>query len=358
MSADLRAEVQNRLQSLVDERLDGLSRRIQEWLAESNTRAEALSQIMEEARLEPVLLDTEIVDEMPASGGDLRAVATFAQEVESLTDQVAILGRLVSAAATQAGRVLLFVVRNERLMGWEGQGFPEGFSAKKVTVPSVGDSLLSHARGSCVTLIETPWDRAGNEELAGTLGIETPERMMASPLWVRDRVAAVLYADALGPADAWSPDAIRLIASLAGLSLEAIPARMKYPRPNTPVRPHEVKKPAKARDTAQAPLSPTQLAEIPATEEIDPEEARHHEDARRFARLLVSEILLYNEKEIEEGRLNKDLYERLKEDIDRSRQMYQQRAASQLPGGPDYFRQELIRTLANGDESALSIPWD
>jgi len=97
---------------------------------------------------------------------------------------------------------------------------------------------------------------------------------------------------------------------------------------------------------------------VPPAEEIDPEVARAHQDAQRFARLLVSEILLYNEKEIEEGRRNKDLYERLKEDIERSRQMYQRRTSPHLSDGPDYFLQELVRTLADGDESALTVPWD
>src|SRR5262249_46591031 len=46
------------------------------------------------------------------------------------------------------------------------------------------------------------------------------------------------------------------------------------------------------------------------------------EEARRFARLLVSEIKLYNERAVLEGREGGNLYQRLKEDIDRSRQMY------------------------------------
>ncbi|PYQ59926.1 MAG: hypothetical protein DMF53_17995, partial [Acidobacteria bacterium] len=40
-----------------------------------------------------------------------------------------------------------------------------------------------------------------------------------------------------------------------------------------------------------------------------------HEEARRLARLLVSEIKLYNEEQVEEGRRNRDIYERLREDI-------------------------------------------
>lgn len=86
-----------------------------------------------------------------------------------------------------------------------------------------------------------------------------------------------------------------------------------------------------------------------------PDDAALHEEARRLARLLVSEIKLYNEERVEEGRRNKDIYERLKEDIDRSRQMYEERVDSRILRSTDYFYQELVRILAAGDARALGI---
>ncbi len=80
-----------------------------------------------------------------------------------------------------------------------------------------------------------------------------------------------------------------------------------------------------------------------------------HEEARRLARLLVSEIKLYNEEQVEEGRRHRDLYLRLKEDIDRSRQIYDERVHDSVRGSTDYFQQELIRSLAGGDPRALGI---
>jgi hypothetical protein len=80
-----------------------------------------------------------------------------------------------------------------------------------------------------------------------------------------------------------------------------------------------------------------------------------HEEARRLARLLVSEIKLYNEDQVEEGRHNRDIYHRLKEDIDRSRQIYEERVHESVRGTTDYFQQELVRSLAGGDPRALGI---
>lgn len=80
-----------------------------------------------------------------------------------------------------------------------------------------------------------------------------------------------------------------------------------------------------------------------------------HEEARRLARLLISEIKLYNEEQVEDGRRNRDIYHRLKDDIDRSRQIYEERIHDSVRGTTDYFQQELVRSLAGGDPRALGI---
>jgi hypothetical protein len=88
---------------------------------------------------------------------------------------------------------------------------------------------------------------------------------------------------------------------------------------------------------------------------VSSEEETIHEEARRLARLLVSEIKLYNEDQVEDGRRNHDIYDRLKEDIDRSRQMYEERIDDRIRNSTDYFYQELVRILAAGDSKALGI---
>ena len=83
--------------------------------------------------------------------------------------------------------------------------------------------------------------------------------------------------------------------------------------------------------------------------EVPEEDRRMHNDARRFARLLVSEIKLYNEKKVLEGRQAADLYGRLKEAIDRSREMYDKRVQPPVAAKFDYFHYELVNSLAEGD---------
>ena len=130
--------------------------------------------------------------------------------------------------------------------------------------------------------------------------------------------------------------------------------------------------PAPVETPAEAPLettAPPVAAEAPAPTEAprrrygadvelpvevaSDEERRLHNDARRFARLLVSEIKLYNEQSVAEGRSRNDLYDRLREYIDRSREMYDKRVKPEVAQRYDYFHHELVSTLAEGDAAKL-----
>lgn len=87
--------------------------------------------------------------------------------------------------------------------------------------------------------------------------------------------------------------------------------------------------------------------------EVGEEDRRDHNNARRFARLLVSEIKLYNPEKLREGRDERDIYDRLRDAIDRSRKMYDERVKPPVAGTFDYFHYELVNDLAEGDESKL-----
>lgn len=91
--------------------------------------------------------------------------------------------------------------------------------------------------------------------------------------------------------------------------------------------------------------------------EVSDDERRLHNDARRFARLLVSEIKLYNEQKVNEGRNIGDLYDRLREAIDRSREMYDKRVQPQVAAKFDYFHYELVSNLAEGNSAKLGASY-
>ena len=120
--------------------------------------------------------------------------------------------------------------------------------------------------------------------------------------------------------------------------------------------PEQAPAPAASLPPVAAPLggsSRRYSGDVELPVEVGEEERRFHNDARRFARLLVSEIKLYNEQKVRDGREQSNLYERLREEIDRSRQMYDKRADPRVATRYDYFHHELVNTLAEGNPAKL-----
>lgn len=143
-----------------------------------------------------------------------------------------------------------------------------------------------------------------------------------------------------------------------------VPSADEFVAPAPPPPPKPVAPPPAAPPTPP----PAASEDRPSTQYIPPanlsrggaggpqsDDAKKHDEARRFARLLVSEIKLYNETKVEQGRRNGDLYERLKEDIDRSRQMYDERIGDDVRKVSNYFYDELVRILADGRADALGL---
>jgi hypothetical protein len=155
------------------------------------------------------------------------------------------------------------------------------------------------------------------------------------------------------------------------LEAESIPSLEPEPPQTEDIEPHQEpipeSEPVSMKDVeeslaAEVEEQPEQAATVPLPEAIIthkreekpvPEEERLHADAKRFARLLVSEIKLYNEHHVVEGRGNRDLYLRLKRDIDRSREMYEKRISPVVSQKIDYFHDEIIRILGDNDPSTL-----
>ena len=132
------------------------------------------------------------------------------------------------------------------------------------------------------------------------------------------------------------------------------PVHAPAPPPSAPVA---APAPAAALEGPASPASPVAPPPgfVPRARSLrggdDPQRAI--DDARRIARLLVSEIKLYNERKVAEGRAAGDLYVRLKDDIDRSRQVYAERTPEHVRATVDFFHEELVRILAEGKPEAL-----
>jgi hypothetical protein len=163
--------------------------------------------------------------------------------------------------------------------------------------------------------------------------------------------------------------ALREAAAREAVAREA--SELAYSQPDEP---ESIQEPAPSAESAPAAAAAEVSVPVGGGEEVpvlEPEGVREkrqevrpvlgeeklHADAKRFARLLVSEIKLYNERHVVEGRENRDLYLRLKRDIDRSREMYEKRVSTAVSRKIDYFHDEIIRILGDNDPSTLGIDY-
>ncbi len=187
-------------------------------------------------------------------------------------------------------------------------------------------------------------------------------------------VSSIFYADPGADSNTLPMNALKILAEFAGAQLDRLMAlsgvvssegagvAVEVPTVSAEPEPEPV---AQAAAAAEAPLEPAPPpppapapAPVAAPGEFDlaslsEEDQKLHKDAKRFAKLLVSEIELYNKGKVADGRKNRDIYARLKSDIERSRQTYEKRFGKTAAKEHDHFHDELVRVLATNDASLL-----
>jgi hypothetical protein len=310
----------------------------------------------------------------PDSHADLlRAISS----IHAGASQKEILRALLDSTAHYSGRSALFVIKSGLATGWQARGFANGDGIKDfaldVTGGIVAQALQSRvpARGMAEQV---------DPAFISSFGASADRRVLILPLLLKDKVAALVFSDA-GADEPGKIDANALeilvtatsawleVASLRkqtqkegladsmGERFDAAPtqAAPSLPDPFASHAPMHVAAasaaPVRERASAAAAAAPS-LAPVADTQML-PDDSDTHRKAQRFARLLSDEIKLYNQAKVAEGRKSRDLYDRLKEDIDKSRVTYHKRYGSTVAAGADYFNQELVRSLAEDDVSLM-----
>lgn len=369
-------------------------------------RTEIVRRVMEEIAAAPATAESSAHDTASASGpADLaRAVA----EIQLGSSQREILRALLDTSARHAARVALFVVKGSHATGWQARGFANSDAVKDFALDEHAPAVV-HAIRDRVAASAPVADL--DSRFLKQFGTPASGEARILPLILKDKVAALVYADsgtdAAGSLDAGSLELLVLSTS-AWLEVNSLrkqaqthvdshnvtPAAQPVPAFNDPFASHA---PASASGQAMAAAAagegsapvasaahsaiaevqsavadteaeidpalaeplPIGQAETKATPEtppvssISPEDQDVHRKALRFARLLIDEIKLYNQAKVAEGRKHKDLYDRLKETIEKSRATYQKRYGKTVAASGNYFQNEIIRSLAEDDLSIM-----
>jgi hypothetical protein len=351
------------------------------WIQEMVGRV--VSQVLE--RQFPSLRDElvrRVLEELQPSLGSAtppspRNLLQAISAVRQASGQKEILSALLDGASQFSSRAALFVVRGGSVLGWQARGFANNEAVKNFALEA------STGLGARVLEQKTPI-RGTAEDLdvafTSTFGAPADNRVLLLPLLLKDRVAAILYADA-GSQDGHLDDAaLEMLVLSSGLWLEIVALRRATatqepveaaPGPvgrtepvaeSLPAAPPVMAAVSESLAAPAAEPAPVAMAaaagaaaggptivSMPVAGQDDPV----HRKARRFAKLLVDEIKLYNQPKVQEGKQNRDLYQRLKEDIEKSRAAYEKRYGSTAAGAAGYFDLEIVQNLADNDRSLL-----
>jgi hypothetical protein len=347
-----------------------------------------------------LVLDKLLEDEIRKRDLEGKTLSHFMHELRTKETQEEILTLLLDSAVQYFPQIALFTARGDRFAGWSSRGFDET-AARSISSDSFPQSecakLQEALRGGQTSSIP---ELTGSESLR-LMQEEAHGSWQLFPLYVLQRPVAFLIA---GETNAMPgrPEALSILIDSVSLRLENIslkilnalvPAKpqtiyqagpmvaVAEPEPvvqpkissiseprvealQEPEKTPSLETPAASTPITEQPAVSPVLETIPtvpiASEPSSPtittelqEEDKLQTAAKRFARLLVSEIKLYNENPVVEGRKNRDIYLRLKKDIDRSREMYEKRVSPMMARKVDYFHDEIVRILGDNDVSTL-----
>lgn len=452
VSGQLEDSLRHEIESFLDGRLSAIKQEISSLQSQHNESLASLLERHGDVQIEGSLaasisehlraahergIDLAVSESSRAKGSsDMAIVKSAIIDINEQHSQAEILKVLVNRAASFAPRVAFFVVKGDQATGWRGRGF-EGTvgdrAIREISLSLGADTVIGGVVQSLATWSGGPGSYSEDHLLMNRLGEDPPQRIVAIPLIVREKVVAVLYADSAGlDSESINLEALETLVRVSGMAVELLSISKAAPRkvaeeaapppaytpsseyeasptpavepvPSVPGRSlgedtfrdvdhtesesaapaaegfvgeqassYVEAEPGPAAESSSWESEPSQAlspipvgapppstrrrygqdVELPIAVSND-EERRYHQDARRFAKLLIDEIKLYNEQKVAEGRLEYDLYDRLREYIDRSREMYDKRVKSEVASRYDYFHDELVNKLAEGDVSKL-----
>ena len=293
--------------------LDALRQRMEAEIAAARTAAAAASARVVAPPTPPPGLSTAAFERVLLATREIDNARTLSQALESL----------LNYAGAIAGRAALFLINGDRLKSWKTAGIPD-IDAQTVESSIGGKDLLARA-------IQTGQATPSGPSLPAPPFARLPaERTgLAVPVMIGGRAVAVLYADSgpSNPPPSGSSDSVECLARHASAVVAL----------RTAMRTLDVL--GGTNGDGHAAGSDSDLTD--------------DQGARRYARLLVSEIKLYNEAAVRAGRQRRDLLQRLRPEIDRAQRLYEERVPPAVGARHVYFQQELVQTLADGDAALL-----
>jgi hypothetical protein len=287
-------------------------------------------------------------------------------ELASFITPSEIFRALLEGTATGAPRAAIFLLRDGRFKGWSSIGYPAAAAqAQRQMVAPADSGWLAAVAGEDD---DVRWRSLAAGEAVPDFGQPHAGDTVGLPVRVGGKAVAIVLAERTRAEEPWSPAGLSILCQAARLRLEldlawrrlrsatspseAPLAREAAPEP-APRRGVEPVREAAAPARGSAAAVATEIATYPAIAAEPAVADPRHEEARRFAKLVATDIRLYNEEAVIAGRRQRDLTQRLGEQLQRGREAFSQRFPDLGTDGTQLLRDAYVQILAGGDASLI-----
>jgi len=171
-----------------------------------------------------------LAQQPPAAGvADYSGLKAAIAAIEKGTNLSEVLTQLMAEVTRHVERAAMFIVKNNAAVGWHARGFDHPEAVKTLTIPLTADTVFRLAHGSRSGARGHVNHSPATAQALGRLG-GTPQGILAVPLILRDKVAAILYCDTTqDEMPTATADLVELMVSFAGKVIDVLSAAPKAP---------------------------------------------------------------------------------------------------------------------------------
>jgi len=332
-------EIRSYVEKVINEKMQLLLNRIDTFQSNMFRDIEKLKDLDELAKFS---LPKEFAarDEEADGAGDIAALNEYVKKIAAASNQLLLIGSIIEGINRCCDRAALFLLRDDKLVGWRGKGFSgengqiSDEELKRIFFSLSANTVLKSVIETKKNYLGDPVHKPDDFLIYNRFGGGKPKKIFVLPFFVKGKPQAVIYADSLTGAPI-KTKAIEVLATVGELSLDLLPIRQKM----------------LAKIKTQEFVEDTEVEHkiLEHTDEFEKTSAPIREnDPERYARVIINDIILYNKKVVEDGIKNRNLYEVLKETLLQAKELYLRRSSDLR-----YFEEQMVNILAKGDRAAL-----
>ena len=272
-----------------------------------------------------------------SADNSVNELARWARAVARADSPAKVFKTLLEASQTAVPRACVFLVRHGDARGWGSVGYAsDEAQAQRAFRAALDQGWL----GDVTREAEGAPCRRPAEANDPDFGQTAATDAVGCVISIEGKPIALMVGERKTDENPWLPEGLALLAGVAELRLEVNLSGRRAGATGT--------------DTAsEAPTEPKGDAPQETAAERHDESAPELELARRYARLVATDIRLYNEEAVMLGRRNGDLAERIGEHIDRGKETFVRRHGDLGPTGIELLHEAYVQVLAAGDAALI-----